>query len=241
MNGSKTKPTGYTLTRAFYAEVGENKDMQTRCTAHHHSLYTWICELSNRYPDREVYDLPRDYTMAMSFIGSPSTFKKCLDDLVQWGFIEIVQIGRNVWQPTKVCFSGSFLNKYCTASEQLMNSQRTANEQLVNTSKTIETNKLNKQSAPSRKSSKEEKQAFKELVLLTPSEHAKLLEEHGTDFVERCLTKLDAYKLANGKTYKSDCGAIRSWVIKAVQEEDEKRNRTGIASTNGTTKTLIHV
>lgn len=124
MNG-KPKPAGYVLTKAFYAEVGENKDMQTRCTANHFSLYIWISELANRYPDRQVYDLPRDYTMTMSFIGSPSTFKKCLNDLVAWGFVEIVQVGTNVWQPTKVCFSGSFLNKYCTATEQLVNTSKT--------------------------------------------------------------------------------------------------------------------
>lgn len=125
MNGNKSKPTGYALSKAFYTEVEASTDMQARCTAHHHSLYTWICELSNRFPSREVYDLPRDYTMTMSFIGSPSTFKKVLDDLVLWGIFEIVQVGTNIWQPTKVCFSGSFLNKYCTATEQLVNTSKT--------------------------------------------------------------------------------------------------------------------
>jgi hypothetical protein len=133
--------TGYQLTKAFYAKLEQTEEMQTYAKSHHLSLYTWICELRNR-TSMEVLDLPREYTMRMALIGSPTTLKNCIDDLAKWEIIEIIASGRNSWTgATKVKLACSFLNSYCTASEQLPNSRRTATEHNKNsiTNKTSKT------------------------------------------------------------------------------------------------------
>ncbi|WP_338876945.1 hypothetical protein WBJ53_14910 [Spirosoma sp. SC4-14] len=105
---------GYQLTKAFYAEHSTNEAMQIGCTGNHHSLYTWICELRNqiqtRNPGREVMDLPTRYTMAMAFIGSDHTLKKCINHLAEWGIIEIVS--KEGGKVTKVKLAAEYLNRH---------------------------------------------------------------------------------------------------------------------------------
>lgn len=79
----------------------------------------------------------------------------------------------------------------------------------------------------------ETKQCFAKFVSMTNAEYEKLCSTHGKDFVEQCISKLDNYKGANGKTYKSDYRAILSWVVDSVEEENKKKsnnldfNKTG--------------
>jgi len=53
-------------------------------------------------------------------------------------------------------------------------------------------------------------------VLLTTSEHDKLVAKYGVDATTAAYAKLSAYKLQSGKSYKSDYGAILHWVIDEV-------------------------
>ncbi len=54
----------------------------------------------------------------------------------------------------------------------------------------------------------------KDNVILNKSEIKTLKDKHGLKGYEWMLDKLSNYKLASGKTYKSDYGAINSWVVK---------------------------
>ncbi|UHG92535.1 hypothetical protein [Spirosoma oryzicola] len=101
---------GYQLTKAFYDEVEINEAMQIACKAHHHSLFTWICELRNR-SGREILDLPVDYTMRMAFIGSQHTLSNAIEDLAKWGLIEVLM--KTKGQGTKVRLAFAFLQKHC--------------------------------------------------------------------------------------------------------------------------------
>lgn len=103
---------GYELTKAFYDEVAQNEAMQISCKSHHHSLYTWICELRNR-TKREILDLPVLYTMQMSFIGSQHTLAKTIDDLATWGIIEVLMQTKG--HGTKVRIAIAYLQKHCNS------------------------------------------------------------------------------------------------------------------------------
>ncbi len=72
---------------------------------------------------------------------------------------------------------------------------------------------------------KPEKIQYAELVFLTEEEHAKLIEQHGTEIVQWCIQKLNYYKGSTGKTYASDYNAILSWVIKSYREERAKQQQ----------------
>ncbi len=75
---------------------------------------------------------------------------------------------------------------------------------------------------------KEIKQSWFEcdLVKLTEKEYDKCLELYGSDKVKQAFNTLQNYKLSSGKKYKSDYGALNSWVwdkVKAVKLSEKKQ------------------
>jgi hypothetical protein len=96
--------------------------------------------------------------------------------------------------------------------EQQMNSKRTASEQQVNTiKKEKKDKKVKKEYIP--------KISFGENVLLTEIEHQTLIIKYGKDKTEKAITILGNYKLAHGKEYKSDYGAILSWAMEKANTQ----------------------
>lgn len=60
---------------------------------------------------------------------------------------------------------------------------------------------------------KKEKIAFASSVQLTQEEYNAFVEKYGEDTTRELIQILNDYKEANGKRYKSDAAAIRSWVV----------------------------
>lgn len=60
---------------------------------------------------------------------------------------------------------------------------------------------------------KKEKIAFASSVQLTQEECNAFVEQYGEDTTRELIQILNDYKEANGKRYKSDAAAIRSWVV----------------------------
>ncbi|WP_020599372.1 hypothetical protein [Spirosoma panaciterrae] len=233
---------GYELTKAFYAEVEQNESMQMGCKPHHQSLYTWICELRNRMK-REILDLPVLHTMQMSFIGSQHTLAKAIDDLAAWGIIEVIM--RTKGHGTKVKLAIAYLQKHCNSDAieegfAIADMQFQCNTTAIQV-QTTKTNKRNKTGIKKDKRVRDEptvlepeKVMYRENVLLKVEERDTLVAKYGDAFVERCFDKLSSYKLSSGKQYKSDYGAINSWVIDEV-EKTQHRKSTRTSSTNPVT------
>lgn len=76
---------------------------------------------------------------------------------------------------------------------------------------------------PKKSSVKETKVHFAEFVTMTNAEYDKLVSTYGVDFTNQCITRLDNYKGANGKKYKSDYRAILNWVVGREQEEQSRK------------------
>ena len=72
--------------------------------------------------------------------------------------------------------------------------------------------------------SSNEKVQFAEFVSMTNVEYSTLVTELGDADTKRCIEILDDYKGSKGRKYKSDYRAIRSWVIKALDEEKRKQS-----------------
>lgn len=60
---------------------------------------------------------------------------------------------------------------------------------------------------------KKEKIAFASSVMLTEDEYNAFVEQFGEAATKELIQILNDYKEANGKRYKSDAAAIRSWVV----------------------------
>ena len=60
---------------------------------------------------------------------------------------------------------------------------------------------------------------YAEFVCMTEASHEKLLQSYGKSFTETCISELDNYKGAKGKTYKDDYRSILSWVVYRCKEK----------------------
>lgn len=91
--------TGYDLSRAWFDFSFNNPEL---INPSHAALYFFAIEHCNRLGWKKKFGLPT--TMAMEAIGIKSykTYKKVLTELVQWGFIVMVEESRNQYSSNVV-------------------------------------------------------------------------------------------------------------------------------------------
>lgn len=87
-----TSLSGYELSRAFFDWCFENPEL---INPNHIALYFFIVEHCNRLGWKQKFGLPS--SMAKDAIGIKNyrTYTKALSDLVDWGFIKIIQESKN--------------------------------------------------------------------------------------------------------------------------------------------------
>jgi hypothetical protein len=83
---------GYDLSRQWFNFRYENRD---KVRAIHSELYFYIVDLWNRLGQKDSFGLPTNVTMECLGVGSYSTFKNALQDLVDFGFLKIVKESKN--------------------------------------------------------------------------------------------------------------------------------------------------
>lgn len=76
-----------------------------------------------------------------------------------------------------------------------------------------------KKSKEKKSKEKEIKKEYAPLVHMTETEHQKLVDKHGPDLTAQMIEKLDNYKGASGKKYKSDYKAILTWVVDEIMKK----------------------
>jgi hypothetical protein len=69
---------------------------------------------------------------------------------------------------------------------------------------------------------KEKKNKYMDSVFLTKTEHGELVKKYGANNTKKMIIKLNNYKEAHGKKYKSDYRAILSWVVESVFGKGKK-------------------
>lgn len=83
---------GYVLTSKWFNFAAENSK---RVECKHTATYLYIVEQFNKRNWVEVIGLPTDFTMTVLNIGSYKTYKKVIEDLIEFGFIKIVEKAKN--------------------------------------------------------------------------------------------------------------------------------------------------
>lgn len=71
---------------------------------------------------------------------------------------------------------------------------------------------------------------YAEDVSMTEEDYKKLVDLYGQVKVTKMITKLENYKGSSGKKYKSDYRAILSWVVDAVDKEDNSTRKKPITN-----------
>lgn len=93
---------GYNLTRNWYNFKFENQD---KCRHIHSDLYFYIIDQWNRLGQKKQFGLPTSKTMDAIGCGSYNTYKKTFDELVEFGFVELVKDSINQHQSRIVALS----------------------------------------------------------------------------------------------------------------------------------------
>lgn len=79
---------------------------------------------------------------------------------------------------------------------------------------------------------KPQKISYAPEVRMTEEEHAKLVADYGEDGARWMVEKLDGYKAASGRTYKSDYRAILNWVVNEYKKNQTKQQNVTIYGGN---------
>lgn len=94
--------TGYALSRAWFDFAFENPE---KIKPNHSALYFFCIEHCNRLGWKEKFGLPT--TMAMEAIGikSYNTYKQTLSNLVEWGFVKMIETSKNQYSANIIALS----------------------------------------------------------------------------------------------------------------------------------------
>ena len=85
---------GYAYSRQWFEFVFKTNEMVTPI---HTALYLWIVELNNQLQWKEVFGLPTNYSMQAIGLKTYKSYKKALDDLIKWGFVDLKTKSYNQW------------------------------------------------------------------------------------------------------------------------------------------------
>jgi len=92
----------YELTRALFDWGYDNPDL---ITPNHIALYCFAIEHCNRLGWKEKFGLPSGMAMDAIGIKSYRTYIKAFNDLVEWGFIKVIQLSKNQYSSNIIALS----------------------------------------------------------------------------------------------------------------------------------------
>ena len=90
--GKKIEITGYELSRNWFDWCYENPEL---ITPTHTAMYFFIIEHWNRMGQKDKFGLPSEMTKDALGIKNYKTFAKVFNDLIDWGFIKLIQKSKN--------------------------------------------------------------------------------------------------------------------------------------------------
>jgi len=91
--------SAFEYTKAWFAFAFEHT---TIVRPVHGILYLWIVELNNRMGWAQVFSSPASQSMAACGINSYNTYSAAMNDLVEWGFVEMVTPSKNQYVSCKI-------------------------------------------------------------------------------------------------------------------------------------------
>ena len=83
---------GYELDDRWHYWAFDNPD---KVKPYHGSLWAFICWQCNKLGWKENFGLPTSLSQEATGITNPKTYKKAFDDLVEWGFINLIKESKN--------------------------------------------------------------------------------------------------------------------------------------------------
>ena len=226
--------SGYKLTKDWWNFTRSNLD---KINSNHTAMYFYIVEVFNQNGWVEVIGLPTDFTMTALNIGSYKTYKKILDDLIEFKFVKMVERSKNQFTSNKIA-----LVKNTKAMTKAIPLQVESNDQSTDQSSSsiikllnLKTIKLIKHNyklinknleswiSKSEESNEKFYRKFNHLKL-TQEEFKKINETYSKEKIDDVLDKIENYK--KNTSYKSLNLTLKAWLKKEKDFEQKEKPRT---------------
>src|SRR5438046_1177818 len=89
------KVNGYSFSRTWFDFAFENSDV---VSSNHTALFMWLCEINNRLGWCPQFQITAGECMTGMSCRSYKTYKRTLDELIEWGFIKLIRQSKNQYQ-----------------------------------------------------------------------------------------------------------------------------------------------
>ena len=194
---------------------------------------------------RYIYGFKRkEHELSVRFISkatgsSPNRVSEVLNKLIEKRIIYRIREGNKNHQPQVIRFNKDYetwrveqsgtgkqsaTSKQSDVGKHISPPQVNSNSPLQVNKEIKEKEKLKKDSSP--QNSETEKIRYAEFVKMKEAEYQKLLKQYGQTNTLAMIAKLNHYKGANGRKYKSDYHAILNWVVDEVIPQNGKDSKT---------------
>jgi hypothetical protein len=198
---------GYNLIRDWYNFKFENP---SKVKASHSDFYCYLIDRWNRLGQKQEFGLPTSVTMEALGIGSYNTYKKTLQDLIDFGFIKLVAESKNQHQSKVVA-----LSKNDKAPDKTL-------DEATNKAPDKATDTITKQM---NKGTNEQYRSFAHLSISINEFHKLEIEYHKKD-IDLILDDIQNY--AKNKTYRSLYLTAKKWLRDIPKKGQEvKQHKTG--------------
>lgn len=152
--------SGYQLSRNWFNFSFENPDMVRPI---HTAIFMWAIEKCNRLGWKKKFGFPTSHAMDAIGVKSKNTYLKALNDLVDWGFIEMIQESKNQHTASIIAIS-----KFDTAHDTALDRANTQHtHQHLNATPTG-TDTINKQT--NKETNKQENKSARVLQVPVPKQ-----------------------------------------------------------------------
>lgn len=128
---------GYDLSKSWFEFCHETKE---KYSTNHAALYFYIIELCNSLNWKTSFGLPTANTMQILSIKKHKTYYDTLQDLSNWGFIEVLEKSKNQHQSTIICL--------CQKGKSTVKAGEKHGKSTAYIDKPIKTNKNSKNNIP---------------------------------------------------------------------------------------------
>lgn len=212
---------GYELSRNWFDWSFENTDLVSPA---HTAIYFFSIDHCNRLGWKEKFGLPTHYAMEAIGIKKVQTFTKHLDDLVQWGFIEMVQKSKNQYTSNIITLknampkNGKALDKARVKHEVKQSKSTRQSMDTINKPITLEQETIKQESKPEEKIHPLQiwiKQNCPRVAKLDKQLTYEQAEKIASEFDrEQIINKLLAMENKRKLDYVSVNLTLRNWLIK---------------------------
>ncbi len=213
----------YELSRMFFDWCFINPE---KITPNHCALYFFAIEHCNRLGWKKKFGLPTTMTKEAIGIKSYNTYKKTLTDLVNWGFIQMIEKSKNQYSSNIIA-----LSKFDKALDKALDKAMTKHLTKQSESTRQSNSSINKHNNIEHNNNKQEGKYFEDDFLNSVfKDYLKMRKEikkpASEKAIELCIKKLE--KLSNGnteiKTKILEQSILNSWQGIFELKESERKN-----------------